>query len=113
MTGHLAECWCACGVASQGVGIRFRVLAGVVAAGGLTASVLLVPGMVSAAPPVEIGKQGNTCVLKAQAICKGVVAKRTGEHHGNLKKANLSDAKLSSAECGVRNRTTRTSPMRT
>ncbi|MCH9718863.1 MAG: pentapeptide repeat-containing protein, partial [Actinomycetia bacterium] len=78
--------------------MRSRIVASVVAAGGLIAGVLLVPGVVSAGPRVETGTKDKTCVLKAQAKCTGVVAKWTVEHHGNAKKANLSNAKLQSAD---------------
>nr|MCH9802129.1 pentapeptide repeat-containing protein [Actinomycetes bacterium] len=78
--------------------MRSRMLASVVAAGGLIAGVLLVPGVVSAGPRVEIGAKDKSCVLKAQAKCTGVVAKWTVEHHGNAKKANLSKAKLHGAD---------------
>ncbi len=78
--------------------MRFRLLAGVVAAGGLTASMLLAPGVVSADPRGEIGKKGNTCVLEPGADCRGVKEKWTASHNGYAKQANLSNAKLPGAD---------------
>lgn len=78
--------------------MQSQLLASVVAAGVLTASALLAPGVVSAGPPAEVDTKDNTCVPKAQAKCAGVVAKWTVEHHGNAKKGNFSNAKLQGAD---------------
>ena len=75
-----------------------RLLASVVAAGGLTASMLFAPGVVSAGPPVEIGKKDNTCVLEPKADCRSVSAKWMVEHHGNLRRIDFRSGSLHGAD---------------
>ena len=78
--------------------MRVRVMSSVVVAAGLTASVLMAPGVVSAGSAVEISKQKNECVVKAKTDCSGLKHKWNFKHHGNLEKVTLRHAKPHGAD---------------